>query len=133
MKLIFFFLLSSVLMLTACSSSNVDTNIQKQKYVAEKISPGTAIVVAEVKTINENSSSYNLDVQIKKVNGYGQSTKPIALNTLMKLDMRKDLITADMGKDFLKVGGEYELEISQPQKTINAESNSSWQINSIKK
>ncbi len=133
MKLLFFFLLLSVLILTACSSSKVDTNIQKQKYVAEKIPPETAIIVAEVKMINENSSFYNLDVQIKKVNGYGQSTKPIALNMLMKLDMRKNLITADMGKDYLKIGGEYEFEISQPQKTINAESNSSWQINSIKK
>ena len=133
MKLLFFFLLLSVLILTACSSSKVDTNIPKQKYVAEEIPPGTAIIVAEVKMINENSSFYNLDVQIKKVNGYGQSTKPIALNTLMKLDMRKNLITTDMGKDYLKIGGEYEFEISQPQKTINAESNSSWQINSIKK
>lgn len=104
-----------------------------QKYVSEKIPPGTAIVEAEVQAIEENSSSYILNALVQKVNGYGQSTKPIAAKTVLKIDLAKTLIANELGKEYLQIGGVYELEISQPQKTMNNSTSPIWQANTIKK
>ena len=133
MKLISLFLLSFVLILSACTSSKEETNVSTQKYISEKIPPGAAIVDAEVQTIEENSSFYTLNALVQKVNGYGQSTKPIAAKTVLKIDLAKTLIAGESGKEYLQIGGVYELEISQPQKTMNNNASSTWQANTIKK
>ncbi|MCL4550057.1 MAG: hypothetical protein M1495_15985 [Bacteroidetes bacterium] len=133
MKLLSLFLLSFVLILSACTSSKEETNMNTQKYISEKIPPGTAIVEVEVQTIEDNSSSYTLNALVQKVNGYGQSTEPIAAKTVLKIDLAKTLIAEESDKEFLKVGGVYELEISQPQKTMNNSTSSTWQANTIKK
>ncbi len=133
MKFLSLFLLSFVLILSACTSSKEETNMNTQKYVSEKIPPGTAIVEAEVQAIEENSSSYILNALVQKVNGYGQSTKPIAAKTVLKIDLAKTLIANELGKEYLQIGGVYELEISQPQKTMNNSTSPIWQANTIKK
>lgn len=133
MRTLFFFLIISAAFLAACSSSKENSNIDQQKYVSEKIPPGTAIVEAKIQSIEENTSAQTLNVKILKVFGYGQSTKPIADKTEMKIELPKSLLTNQTSKDFVQVGGVYQLEISQPSKTMNAETNSDWQANTIKK
>ncbi|MCL4551167.1 MAG: hypothetical protein M1495_21665 [Bacteroidetes bacterium] len=133
MKPLFFFLVTVTLILTACTSLKENTNADTQKYVSEKIPPGTAIVVAVVQAIEENSSFYTLNTLVQKVNGYGQSTKPIAAKTVLKIDLAKILIANESGKEYLQIGSVYELEISQPQKTMNNSTGSTWQANTIKK
>lgn len=133
MKLLFFFLAALVITLAACTSSKENTDTEIRKYVSEKIPPGTAVVESEIKSIEENSSSYILNVQIGKVKGYGPSIKPIAAQTIMKINLAKTLITSGIEKDYLKIGGVYEFEISQPPKTMNDTANSIWQASTIKK
>ena len=91
------------------------------------------MVEAEVQAIEENSSSYILNALVQKVNGYGQSTKPIAGKTVLKIDLAKTLIAGESGKEYLQIGAVYELEISQSQKTMNNNASSTWQANTIKK
>lgn len=133
MKSFLFSVMLLVVLITACTSSKENTGSIVQKYVAEKIPPGTAIVEAEVKSIEENSNVFELNVQIKKINGYGPSTKPIVVNLIMKVTATKTLLSAEHGKDFLKTGSVYELEISQPSKTMDGSTESNWNVNAIKK
>ncbi len=127
MKSLFVFIVSFVVIITACTSSKENTDTSRQKYIAEEIPPGSAIVLCNVDSFTENGDVYLIEVNVKSVLGYGSATDEIAPGTNLKLQMAKRLIDIKS----LKKGAVLKAEIRQPKMKMENGENILWTVSQL--
>lgn len=108
--------------LLSCAQSKETPKIQP--LPAEEISPGSAIIKYEVTGFDERDDYFILTGKVKQVSRYGSSTQPIGDNSVLKSELKKNLID----RKFLEKGTLLDLEIQQPEEGMNALTNNIWKI-----